>query len=44
MGIKNIPPAKELYTNQFVGSVKLTPAEWAAVEQRVKKELPSMRG
>src|SRR5262249_27863639 len=37
MGIKNIPPAKELYTNQFVGSVKLTPAEWAAVEQRVKK-------
>src|SRR6516225_3509501 len=44
MGIKNIPPAKELYTNQFVGSVKLTPAEWAEVEQRVKKELPSMRG
>jgi NitT/TauT family transport system substrate-binding protein len=44
MGIKNIPPAKELYTNQFVGSVKLTPAEWTEVEQRVKKELPSMRG
>src|SRR5260370_38046428 len=44
MGIKNIPPAKELYTNQFVGSVKLTPAEWTDVEQRVKKELPSMRG
>jgi NitT/TauT family transport system substrate-binding protein len=44
MGIKNIPPAKELYTNQFVGTVKLTPAEWTEVEQRVKKELPSMRG
>jgi NitT/TauT family transport system substrate-binding protein len=44
MGIKNVPPAKELYTNQFVGSVKLTPSEWSEVEQRVKKELPSMRG
>jgi len=28
MGIKNIPPTKELYTDQFVGAVKLTPAEW----------------
>lgn len=44
MGIKNIPPANQLYTNQFVGLVKLTPAEWSEVEQRVKKELPSMRG
>ena len=39
-----IPPANQLYTNQFVGLVKLTPAEWSEVEQRVKKELPSMRG
>jgi len=44
MGIKNIPPVKDLYTNQFVGSVKLTAAEWTDVDQRVKKELPSMRG
>jgi NitT/TauT family transport system substrate-binding protein len=44
MGIKNIPPAKQLYTDRFVGSVTMTPAEWTAVEQRVKKELPSMRG
>jgi NitT/TauT family transport system substrate-binding protein len=43
MGIKNIPPAKDLYTNQFVGSVKLTAAEWSEVEARVPKELPSMR-
>ncbi len=44
MGIKNIPPASQLYTDKFVGSVKMTPEEWAAVEQRVPKELPSMRG
>jgi len=44
MGIKNIPPVDELHTNQFVGLVRLTPAEWAAVEQRIPKELPSMRG
>jgi len=44
MGIKNIPPVDQLYTNQFVGSVRLTPAEWATVEQRIPKELPSMRG
>ena len=37
-------PANQLYTNQFVGSVKLEPAQWTEVEQRVKKELPSMRG
>jgi hypothetical protein len=44
MGIKNVPPADKLFTDQFVGSVKLTSAEWTEVEQRVKKELPSMRG
>ncbi len=44
MGIKNIPPATQLYTNKFVGSVKLTPAEWTAVEARVKNELPSTVG
>jgi hypothetical protein len=43
MGVKNIPPANQLYTNQFVGSVNLTSEEWIAVEDRVKKELPSMR-
>jgi NitT/TauT family transport system substrate-binding protein len=44
MNIKGIPLAKDLYTNRFVGSVKLSDAEWAAVEQRVRKTLPSMRG
>jgi NitT/TauT family transport system substrate-binding protein len=41
MGIKNIPPTDQLYTDRFVGPVKLTPAQWTAVEARVKKELPS---
>jgi NitT/TauT family transport system substrate-binding protein len=44
MNIKDIPLAKDLYTNQFVGSVKLSDAEWSSVEQRVRKTLPSMRG
>lgn len=44
MGIEKIPPEDQLYTNQFVGQVQLTPAEWTAVEQRVPKELPSLRG
>jgi len=44
MGIKNIPPANQLYSDQFVGSVKLTPDEWKAVEARVAKELPSKVG
>ncbi len=44
MGIEKIPPAEQLYTNQFVGPVQLTPEEWTAVEQRVPKELPPMRG
>jgi hypothetical protein len=39
-----IPPANQLYTNQFVGSVNLTSEEWIAVEDRVKKELPLNAG
>ena len=43
MDIKPVPPPAQLYTNQFVGSVKLTEAEWAQVEARVRASLPSMR-
>jgi NitT/TauT family transport system substrate-binding protein len=43
MGIENIPPTDKLYTNRFAGQVQLTPAQWAAVEQRVPTELPSLR-
>jgi NitT/TauT family transport system substrate-binding protein len=44
MDIKPLPPVAQLFTNQFVGSVKLTDAEWAQVEQRVRSTLPTMRG
>jgi NitT/TauT family transport system substrate-binding protein len=40
MGVKNMPPADKLYTNKFVGGVKLTDTEWAAVEKRSEKILP----
>jgi hypothetical protein len=40
MGVKTLPPPAKLFTNQFVGSVKLTDAEWTAVEQRAEKYLP----
>jgi len=40
MGVENLPPADQLYTNQFVGSVKLTDAEWAEVAQRSEQYLP----
>ena len=43
MDIKPVPPPAKLYTNQFVGSVKLTEAEWTQVEARVRASLPSMR-
>ena len=40
MGVANLPPVDQLYTNQFVGSVKLTDAEWAEVAQRSEQYLP----
>jgi NitT/TauT family transport system substrate-binding protein len=40
MGVKNMPPIDKLYTNKFVGSVKLTDAEWSSVEKRSEKILP----
>jgi hypothetical protein len=40
MGVKNAPPLDKLFTNKFVGSVKLTEAEWVEVEKRSEKYLP----
>ena len=39
-----LPPVDKLYTNQFVGNVKLTDAEWNAVEARSAKYLPKKPG
>ena len=37
MGVQNVPELDKLYTNQFVGRVKLTEAEWQPVEIRSEK-------
>ena len=44
MGVANLPAADKLYTNQFVGSVRLSDAEWTAVESRSQKFLPKKQG
>jgi NitT/TauT family transport system substrate-binding protein len=41
MGVKDLPPADKLFTNKFVGNVKLSPEEWTAVETRSKQYSPS---
>jgi len=43
MGVKNAAPTDTLFSNKFVGSVKLTNAEWDAVEKRSEKLLPPKR-
>ena len=40
MGGKDLPAVDKLFTNKFVGSVKLTEQEWAAVQARSEKYLP----
>src|SRR5947209_17519822 len=40
MGVKNAPPTQKLFTNKFVGAVKLTEPEWAEIEKRSEKYLP----
>jgi NitT/TauT family transport system substrate-binding protein len=40
MGATNAPPAEQIATNNFVGKVRLTPAEWAKVKDSVKRYLP----
>jgi NitT/TauT family transport system substrate-binding protein len=41
MGAKQLPPLDKMYTNKFIGSTKLTDAEWKTVEARSEKYLPS---
>ena len=40
MGAKDVPAAEQLFTNAFVGKVKLTPAQWAGVREAVKRYIP----
>jgi NitT/TauT family transport system substrate-binding protein len=39
MGVKNAPLLDKLFTNKFVGPVKLTETEWSEVEKRSEKYL-----
>lgn len=40
MGAKDLPPADKLYTNRFVGKIRLTGAQWAAIAGRSRQYLP----
>jgi NitT/TauT family transport system substrate-binding protein len=40
MGASNAPPVEQLFTNAFVGKVKLSAAEWTRVKELVKRYLP----
>ncbi len=40
MGVKTLPKTDTMYTNKFVGSVKLSDSEWSSTEARSKKYLP----
>lgn len=40
MGAKSLPKADAMFTNKFVGSVKLSDAEWKATVERSNKYLP----
>ena len=43
MGVKGTAPIATLFTNKFIGPVKLTDTEWTAVEKRSEKYLPPKR-
>ncbi|MGZ3309145.1 MAG: ABC transporter substrate-binding protein [Xanthobacteraceae bacterium] len=40
MGVKNLPKTDTMFTNKFVGSARLTDAEWKSIEERSAKYLP----
>ncbi|MEP9379456.1 ABC transporter substrate-binding protein [Aquabacter sp. CN5-332] len=40
MDVKNVPATDTLFTNKFVGSVKVDDTEWAALEARSEKFIP----
>ena len=40
MGVSQAPPVDQIFTNAFVGKVKLTPEQWAAVRASVRRYIP----
>jgi NitT/TauT family transport system substrate-binding protein len=43
MGGTKLPSVEKMFTNQFIGTAKLTPEEWQAVESRSAKFAPSSK-
>jgi hypothetical protein len=41
MGIKNLPAVDTLFTNKFVGKVRLNDQEWSEVQKRSAQYHPS---
>jgi NitT/TauT family transport system substrate-binding protein len=41
MGVKTLPKTASMFTNEFVGTVKLTDTEWKSTESRSRKYLPA---
>jgi NitT/TauT family transport system substrate-binding protein len=41
MGVKTLPKTESMFTNQFVGTAKLSDAEWKSAEGRSRKFLPA---
>jgi NitT/TauT family transport system substrate-binding protein len=40
MGVATLPPTTSMFTNRFVGNVRLNDAEWNSTEERSRKYLP----
>jgi NitT/TauT family transport system substrate-binding protein len=40
MGASQAPPVEQIFTNAFVGKIKVTPEQWAAVRDSVKRYIP----
>jgi NitT/TauT family transport system substrate-binding protein len=41
MGVKTLPATASMFTNEFVGTARLTDAEWRSTEERSRKYLPA---
>jgi NitT/TauT family transport system substrate-binding protein len=44
MGASQAPVVDELFTNAFVGNVRLTPVQWATVKESVRRYVPLASG
>jgi hypothetical protein len=40
MGLTTLPKTASMFTNKFIGTVRLTDSEWKSTEERSRKYLP----